>query len=96
MMPASLLVLSLALAVPCAGEEAAVKQLTNLSQPKTVRFAVQNKAEASIVAGEKGGHVLRVTCPAGPGYPGVHVQSSGGGQGAQAAWGLTGYAWIAA
>ena len=86
-----------AAAATSAAQDAPVKQLVELSKPETVHFTVQNKAKAEIAAGAKGASVLKVTCPAGKGYPGVHLRSQPTGTKAEpATWDLTGRAWVAA
>jgi len=92
--PLPLLLVSVALTVPSAGETGSVKPLIDLSRPDTVPFTMQNKAKAEIAAGTGGGKALKVSCPGGKGYPGVHVRPAGKGE--KAAWDLSGYAWIAA
>ncbi|HET6429256.1 MAG TPA: hypothetical protein VFJ30_12645, partial [Phycisphaerae bacterium] len=87
----------LAAAVAYAAEEQPVRPLVDPSKPGTVHFTVQNNAKAEIAGGAKGGNVLKVTCPAGQGYPGVHVRPDPAGGGPEAAaWDLSGFAWIAA
>jgi hypothetical protein len=101
MKPTSLLLLSVAAifasAVLCTAQGPAVKPLVDLSRPDTVHFTTQNKAKAEISEGTTGGKVLKVTCPAGKGYPGVQVRPHAAGKdGPTPAWNLTGKAWIAA
>jgi len=83
----------IASAAPCAAQEGAVKPLIDLSKPDSVRLSAQDKAAVGLAAGG-GGKVVKVTWPAGTGYPGVHVRPTGGEGGT--AWDISGFAWVAA